>query len=818
MKVVKIPFQNAVVAKTHPSEYLMHKYWARKPHNVVSDYIQYYTKEGDVVLDPFGGSGVTTIESLKLNRKAIYNDLSPMACFIARNTAMPVDTMLLQKEFERLQNRVRPLISELYKTKCAKCGGEAEITHTVWQKDEFSKEEKMLLVKTVCDKCKRHERKPIAEDLEKWQEVKKKNIPFWYPKDELFLNARINLTEKIKVCDFFTHRALIALSILLYEINKITDEKIREVMRFVLSSSLAQTSNLVFVIEKRGGKTTKKFEVGSWSMPNMWQPPTHFEIHVWQCFENRFSKINRGKNNLKIDNFSDGTFLHESATALKEIKSESVDYIFTDPPYGDAVPYFELSEIWRAWLAFPKPNFDQEIVVSDSSERAKEHTNYKKLLQESFAEMFRVLKPNQWLTVTFHNREIKVWNALVTAAAEAGFMYENDNYVIPPRASAKSLLAQGGSMIGDIYINFRKPEKYVQVSSPKFEEVKKEIYEEAEKMISERGGQATTDQLWRGVLMKLSRHNLFSQIIDYKLADVLVDLGFVQTDKNIWTLPEKDANIKLLEYIPLHTRISAIIDSVLESVKKKFSLDEFLVPIFTKLKNGRTPETKEIIEILREKAKQEKDAWLPKDQTAMVLFSELPVQEKEISKEMLEQEKTEHNVFIFRLARVGSKLGYNIWIGKNEKNKSPELFKSFPMDRLIIPGLSDKAINKSRIDQIDLIWLNSDKGEYILFEVENSTRMINCIPRLANLTQEISTLRIPMYIVIPDSLQSKAQKELGTGSSKKLLENNDCRLILYSKLIENLDLLESGHIKAEDFLKAVSVNLIYPFGGCGSCP
>ena len=57
-----------IPAKAHPAHYMMHKYWGRKPHNVVSEYIKNYTKEGDTVLDPFMGSGVTVIESAKLNR------------------------------------------------------------------------------------------------------------------------------------------------------------------------------------------------------------------------------------------------------------------------------------------------------------------------------------------------------------------------------------------------------------------------------------------------------------------------------------------------------------------------------------------------------------------------------------------------------------------------------------------------------------------------------------------------------------------------------------------------------------------------------
>ncbi len=79
----------AVPPKAHTPMYLMHKWWARKPHNVVAEYIDTYSKPGEIVLDPFAGSGVTATESIKLGRKAIAFDLDPMATFITRMTTMP---------------------------------------------------------------------------------------------------------------------------------------------------------------------------------------------------------------------------------------------------------------------------------------------------------------------------------------------------------------------------------------------------------------------------------------------------------------------------------------------------------------------------------------------------------------------------------------------------------------------------------------------------------------------------------------------------------------------------------------------------------
>src|SRR2546426_6396003 len=84
--------------------YGVHPYFTRRPANVVRAYIQRYSEEGDVVLDPFGGTGVTAIEAFLLGRRAIHNDLNPFANFIARNIADTTfaSTVPLRQAFERV--------------------------------------------------------------------------------------------------------------------------------------------------------------------------------------------------------------------------------------------------------------------------------------------------------------------------------------------------------------------------------------------------------------------------------------------------------------------------------------------------------------------------------------------------------------------------------------------------------------------------------------------------------------------------------------------------------------------------------------------
>ncbi len=82
----------------------VHGYFTKQTWNVVAEYIKNYSKPGDLVLDPFGGSGVTAIEAMMNNRKAISIDLNPMPVFIVQSLIAPVKQDEFGKAFEEVKN------------------------------------------------------------------------------------------------------------------------------------------------------------------------------------------------------------------------------------------------------------------------------------------------------------------------------------------------------------------------------------------------------------------------------------------------------------------------------------------------------------------------------------------------------------------------------------------------------------------------------------------------------------------------------------------------------------------------------------------
>jgi len=419
--------------ETYKGMYAMHKYWSKKPHNLVARYIERYSQPGEIILDAFCGSGITIIESVRLHRRAIGIDVNPIAIILTRMGLEHVDTRALKDHFDRLRCEVEEEIDRLYYTECSKCGNPRAITtHTIWE----NKEPKELWVE--CKACSTNKGIKTPSEYDKGSLLTPINPPAWYPTAKLVENYRINARAGTKVSDLFTSRALFGLSLLFEKIRQIEDHQIRSVMEFCFSAALPQASNMVFVIRRRGktkGQSEhRRAEVGSWVI-GYWIPREHFEIHIWRCFENRFRRILKGKSEVnrvipsnvrpcspfdELLGAQHGYWVSRGTATSLPIPSESVDYIFTDPPHGNRIPYLELSLMWNAWLELDF-DWENEIVVSEAKSRQKDVKDYRDRLGVAFGELWRVLKPNRFLSVAFNSLDDDTWLSLLTTLLAAGF-------------------------------------------------------------------------------------------------------------------------------------------------------------------------------------------------------------------------------------------------------------------------------------------------------------------------------------------------------------------------------------------------------------
>lgn len=439
------PINYSIPPKSHPKHYLMHKYWGRKAHNVISEYIAHFTKENDVVLDPFMGSGVSVIESVKINRKAIGVDINPTAISIVENTLKPVDLNCFKHEYERILQTVSAEYGYLYETKCPICQKSCSFGIMVWEEEEARR------IRGVCPthgkfKCDVDEFDlEVNEKCEKLFDQLDKKGELIYPKDAILKYVRRN--QKTYIYELFTKRALIIISRLLKEIEKVVDSNVQSLLIFSVSSMLPNVSKML------PGDLKNVMYKSGWVISKFWVPKVHTERNVFDCFRMRCEAIFKGKSEISEINHLLAEIHNSSSSNLEFIESESVDYIFTDPPYGESIAYLALSHFWNSWF-HKDVNYEEEIILDPY--RKKTIDDFEHLISVSFKEMYRVLKPNKYLSFTFHNRDLKVWKAILEGTFKAGF--ELVNIVMQSQAvsSGTQGINKDNTLKGDFIYNFKK--------------------------------------------------------------------------------------------------------------------------------------------------------------------------------------------------------------------------------------------------------------------------------------------------------------------------------------------------------------------------
>jgi len=756
----------ALSAKRHTPMYLMYKYWARKPHNVVGKYIERYSEENEIVLDPFCGSGVTFLEALKLNRKTIAIDLDPVATFITRMTALYVDLEEYKLSFKNIE-KIKEDVESLFLTKCTECGEYTPFHYIVMDN------ETPQMIHYRCHICNNLVDKPFdEEDAKRTKDIEEMEIPYWYPTNELIWNSRVNVHQEMKVTDLFSKRNLIALSIILNEIEKINGAEIKNMMKFTFSSMLPQASKLLVYTEGSGP---------SWKVRGYWIPKKRWEMNVWRFFENSYKKMLRGKkeSNKLVGNIfkenENAWIYNQSATDLSNIEDSSIDYVFTDPPYGDSVPYLELNYIYSSWLKFDV-NFQEEIIISDSPIRKeKQFDEYNRLLTRSFREIYRVLKDEKYMTLTFHNTDIKIYNAIIKAVIFAGFDLEKIVYQPPATVSAKAQLAPYGSAKGDYYIRLKKTNKetlglaaYSEIDERRYELI---IVEAVKKLIAEHGEPITYSTIVNNytiIYEELKKNGyLFSapeSIEDILKKHINTDFDLIDIKNNNGKTIGKKwwvKGIQFLDRVPLTERVEAVTVNILNR-HIKVSYDDVLRQVYLIFTNAHTPDTQNVKEVLEEYAEKTPDGqWRLK-----------PV---------IRQRESEHDSLVELLAILGIKIGYEVYADIPEYRH--ELEFDIPPE------------NIARIQEIDVIWYRGNEITHE-FEVENTTGITEAIVRGSNILDP-NTKR---YIVLPEERESFFKKKIAEPMIKEKIEEHNWHFIFYDTLKTFFDKNKSKeHLELSEF-------------------
>jgi adenine-specific DNA methylase len=395
--------------------YGVHPYFTRRPSNVVRAYIERYSRTGDVVLDPFGGSGVTAIEAMLLGRRAIHNDLNPFANFI---TAAIADTTLtstavLRRAYERVADHCKARVEAL------------ETAEDAAVRDILSN---VQLPENI--------RLPRSSDAE-----------FFY--------------------DLFTPRQLAGLALIKTAIEAESDSSCRQLLLLGWSAAVAKL-NKTFLsakgrAESRGGSSI--FSIYRYKLAG-----DVIELPIWETFHGRLLNVIAAKEEiLQLRDYAEhsGTadrrinsqkqlqiFSADAANLLDLLGKDSVDYIFTDPPYGGHIAYLDLSILWNHWLRLPPADAGAEAIVGGEMRLGEEH--YKSKLGESMRQCMQLLRPDRWFTVVFQHWDVSYFRVILEAVVEergvlkAAITHDKDViWSMHKKKNAESVL--GGEMLLTFY-------------------------------------------------------------------------------------------------------------------------------------------------------------------------------------------------------------------------------------------------------------------------------------------------------------------------------------------------------------------------------
>lgn len=474
---VKAPYASDVSEGKNNPIYMAHAYHTKVPHPAIMRYILHYTQPGDIVFDGFCGTGMTGVaaqlcgsekdvkalgeRNVKIGiRHGVCSDLSPIASLISATYNLKFNAFEFEKKATAILKQVEDELGWMYETEVN--GHKAKFNYIIWS-DVF-----------ICPSC--------GKEVVLWDEAvnldeeeikgsfpcphcgttcSKKNMEkAWETSFDSLLDetvsmnknvpVRVNYTSNgkrgekdIETCDlslfnridrfdtsqlstiklqdgyntaqpirsngiththqFYSKRNFIYLS-KVYELAK------GDIfLQTWLTSVIQNVTNMYkFRIDRKGGILN-----GTLFIPSLFieQSPYKSLLQKINDFK-KISYLQRGHTSISVN----------SATQLLNLPNSSIDYIFTDPPFGANIMYSELSSIWEAWIKVIT-NTKEEAIINNVQHKTL--FEYQTLMNHSLQEYYRVLKPGKWLTMEFSNTSAAVWNSIQNALQGVGFVVVN---------------------------------------------------------------------------------------------------------------------------------------------------------------------------------------------------------------------------------------------------------------------------------------------------------------------------------------------------------------------------------------------------------
>lgn len=482
--------------------YNCHAYLTKVPVGAIKPFIETFCEKGGIIADVFAGSGMTGLAALSVGRDAKLSDISALGQHIAKGYLQNTSANDLKKLGQQVIDKARSAIGDLYQTKRATDGEKQEMIRAVWSftyicpscdsemvyydhldekgkapaecpscSGEFVKrlwgrgEDVPVRIVVNGEEKKQVEQHISDEDVKRIQKATKdkrqKEVPTQSidKSREMYSRSGLGKAGMTETSMFFSPRNAIALLELWTAINEIKDSKIKQKLRFAFTAILPRASKRYQWSSKRPLNAQNQ---------TYYIAPVYYEWNVFELFERKINasvKANAflfGDEKSSDDKLPSVTYTLASADKLKHLEDASIDYVFTDPPFGSNIFYSDMNLFHEAWLGKTTNHKSEAVVHTTGKKKTGAQERYETLLRDAFKEAYRVLNSGKYMSVVFGNSSGKIWGLVQRAMRDAGFKSTPVHVAILDKGqrSVKGLNSGSeGVVTVDLVMTVQKPKK-----------------------------------------------------------------------------------------------------------------------------------------------------------------------------------------------------------------------------------------------------------------------------------------------------------------------------------------------------------------------
>ena len=440
------------------------------------------------------------------SRRAILCDLSPIATLIASNYNSPLDADLFRKEAERILSDVEAEMLWMWETRhndgstkgiinytvwsdvfiCPQCSGDVVFFEAAVDEDDGSVAKSFSCPRCSAELTKRGLQRKQEMHFDKWlakpvQQPQRVPVLINYRVGRKLFDKKpdqhdlevLSRIERLAVNDSFVPTTLLMFREGEWgDLQRGYHQGITHAHHFYFDRTLRMLSHLLARFEQSPARNLLRLlftsQLINISKMNRYRPNVSFpynpmsgtlyvgsqicESNPFVAYRNKIDRFVAAKTQTPVTG-NVATTTQSSSELQRSLPANSIDYIFVDPPFGDNLPYSELSFLWESWLRVFTNTRREAIVSAIQNKGLPEYTH---LMQSCFSAMHHCLKPGRWMTVEFHNSRNSVWNGIQEALGTAGFVVA-DIRVLDKGSRTKKQITGANAVKQDLVISAYKP-------------------------------------------------------------------------------------------------------------------------------------------------------------------------------------------------------------------------------------------------------------------------------------------------------------------------------------------------------------------------